>query len=178
MELYRFQEQAVTDVLNGFKAQKYQCLAWYTGAGKTNVFLECTKRLEEMDKIFPLKLRAGKWNEKTVIEAFKKCKTRSESRTKCSGALYWTVVNKRKDLRRHLPPALTSPRWNEESVTEKMRLWTNWNRLRAYPGIRGWMQKNGGETFWRKKFCEMKGIKYKVFARGKYESKQVRGKAG
>lgn len=37
MELYDFQKKCAQDIIQGFKDHKTQCLAWYTGAGKTNI---------------------------------------------------------------------------------------------------------------------------------------------
>ncbi len=38
IRLFDFQKKAVRDLLKGFQTNRVQCLAWYTGAGKTNVF--------------------------------------------------------------------------------------------------------------------------------------------
>lgn len=45
MKLYEFQDNGVKILLEGFKKNRYQCLAWYTGSGKTNVLAELCKRL-------------------------------------------------------------------------------------------------------------------------------------
>lgn len=39
------QEKAVVDILKNFKSNKPQILAWYTGSGKTNIFLEVARRI-------------------------------------------------------------------------------------------------------------------------------------
>lgn len=45
MKLYPFQKQCVNNLHKGFLTQRVQCLAWYTGAGKTNVFVALCKDL-------------------------------------------------------------------------------------------------------------------------------------
>lgn len=49
MKLYSFQEDGISTLLAGFKTNRTQCLAWYTGAGKTNTFLELCRRLIKQD---------------------------------------------------------------------------------------------------------------------------------
>lgn len=50
MKLFPFQEKEVKAILAGFESgQTIQCLAWYTGAGKTNVFTEVCRVLIEQD---------------------------------------------------------------------------------------------------------------------------------
>lgn len=52
MRLYKFQKQAIIDIENGFKKHKEIILAYYTGAGKTNIFLSyCKKLIEENPNI-------------------------------------------------------------------------------------------------------------------------------
>ena len=41
------QEKVIFDILKGFKRGRNQVLAWYTGSGKTNVFLEVVARILE-----------------------------------------------------------------------------------------------------------------------------------
>lgn len=52
MKLFDFQEKQVKELLNGFKEHRAQCLAWYTGAGKTNVFIEmCKREIDEFPEV-------------------------------------------------------------------------------------------------------------------------------
>lgn len=44
MELYDWQKQGVKDVISILAKENRACLAWYTGAGKTNVFSEICRR--------------------------------------------------------------------------------------------------------------------------------------
>lgn len=44
-KLEKFQDDAVTEILNEFKNHDTVCLAFYTGSGKTNIFLELAKAL-------------------------------------------------------------------------------------------------------------------------------------
>lgn len=45
LKLYPQQEECITRIIKGFQTRRAQCLAWYTGAGKTNIFLELCARL-------------------------------------------------------------------------------------------------------------------------------------
>lgn len=45
MRLKQFQKDGVNTLLKGFSKHRIQCLAWYTGSGKTNVFSEMCKIL-------------------------------------------------------------------------------------------------------------------------------------
>ena len=43
--LTSYQQKCSNDIYKGFDKNKYQCLAWYTGAGKTNIFINLCKKL-------------------------------------------------------------------------------------------------------------------------------------
>jgi len=45
MKLFKFQETGVEEILRLFKTHRLVCLAWYTGAGKTNVLVEFCRAL-------------------------------------------------------------------------------------------------------------------------------------
>lgn len=50
MKLYKWQEEeGVEQILKLFKTNNHVCLAWYTGAGKTNVLAELCKRILDKD---------------------------------------------------------------------------------------------------------------------------------
>lgn len=52
IKLYRFQKQGVKDLIQGFKTEQIQCLAWYTGSGKMNIVTELAKHyIEENPRI-------------------------------------------------------------------------------------------------------------------------------
>lgn len=52
VKLYPFQQKGLSHLINGFETNKTQCLAWYTGSGKTNVIAAlCAHYIKENPKI-------------------------------------------------------------------------------------------------------------------------------
>lgn len=49
MRLFKFQKNCVRAIHRTFQAKKIVCLGWYTGSGKTNVFLQFVKEILERD---------------------------------------------------------------------------------------------------------------------------------
>lgn len=49
MKLYKFQTEGLMEISEAFKKSNSVCLAWYTGAGKTNVFSEMCRILIDAD---------------------------------------------------------------------------------------------------------------------------------
>src|SRR4051812_9819825 len=49
VKLFEFQQDGVSELLKGFIKRRIQCLAWYTGSGKTNVFSEMCRLLINND---------------------------------------------------------------------------------------------------------------------------------
>lgn len=102
--------------------------------------------LAELNKIHPLMNLQGKWNERNVIAALKRCKRRSEFNDRFSGAKHWIRVNNRNDLiEKHLPAEGAGvKKWNEESVRDILRKCKSWSdfRYRAN-GARDWLRRNG-----------------------------------
>ena len=49
MNLYNFQKSAVRSILNHFKKNKYVCLAYYTGSGKTHIICQLVEQILSKD---------------------------------------------------------------------------------------------------------------------------------
>lgn len=51
MKLYNQQERVVREIVRNFRKEKTQCLAWYTGSGKTNIYIAiCEQMLKKNPK--------------------------------------------------------------------------------------------------------------------------------
>ncbi len=110
----------------------------------------------EMDAIFPLINKIGKWNLKTVTEIVLKAKEDGLSRkrfdTKYSGAADWMERHKRKDILNNLIKPMFEDQRNEKKILKKMREQTNWAMFRE---DRHWMRINGGVKKWKQIFKQI-----------------------
>lgn len=114
----------------------------------------------EMDKIFPLKIQLGKWNEARVIEVMKLCKSRKEFYNKYPGADDWMFSHGKTSLRDvHLPPS-RYPAWTIERADAALSKIRSWNEVRQ-TGFRSWMRVNGGERYWKQRWMGMNPLKAK-----------------
>lgn len=105
-----------------------------------------------MDEYFPLKRTNGMWNEFTVTAKLKEASKEKMGRRRFQdtypGAKHWLYLNKRNDLlEKYLPLKITL--WSDEKALKALSEVRAWNSVRLMGGLRGWLQKNGGEAYWR-----------------------------
>lgn len=117
---------------------------------------------EEMDRIFPLKVRFTRWNDQMVIDIMKGCKSRKEFHTNNEGASNWVYRTKKGHLiEKYLPPAKNSKNWTTTTMLEFLvKNVTSWTQLRAeYPSQRRWMTKNRVEMKLKKAWAKAIGLR-------------------
>lgn len=114
---------------------------------------------DEMDKIFPLKIKLNYWNEETV-EAL--CRQyggtmgrRDFKEGPGSGCMYWIETRKRQDLIEKYFP-MKYPLWTKERALEALSTVKTWSDVRHRGRIRSYFQRNGGESRWQKIWMGMK----------------------
>lgn len=118
----------------------------------------------EMDKIFPLKHRLGKWHMKSVTELMKRESgklTRNQFKGKYRGVLYFLDVKidkaKRAELLDKYFPLQQErqPEWTEERAIDVLKNIRKWSRVKGYGRLLKWMEKNGGVKHWQEAWVKL-----------------------
>lgn len=99
-------------------------------------------RMAELTEIHP-HVNPRKWNEKTVLEAVKKAKSRTDFHDNFCGASDWVLKHQRHDLLdKYLGRANTI--WNEDKIKKVMAKCSSWQEFRdKHDGARAWLCRNG-----------------------------------
>ena len=106
--------------------------------------------IDELNKIHPLMKKQGKWNEKTVTAAMKKCvkKGRKYFYKTYPGASDWILKNNRQELRDEIfgPLKKNSSLWSYQVVQDTLMGIDQWSEIRNYSGLRHAIRTHmGGE---------------------------------
>jgi hypothetical protein len=105
---------------------------------------------DEMDQIFPIKIKRSYWNRERVIAAMRKCDSRIDFKRKFGGGDYWLdnycTPEERETLKqKYIGESKSALKWTNETVMERLKTVKKWSEVRYIGNMRKFMNKNGGE---------------------------------
>jgi superfamily II DNA or RNA helicase len=95
------------------------------------------------------------WNEESVIDVMKKCKSRGEFHKEYPGASGWILAHSRQDLTKKYLPDSYNEKWVHKTIVDTLSTFKSWSDIRRYPGLRGAISKTGKTQEYKAIFMNM-----------------------